>query len=44
MDDLKDFDLNKYSYINYWVLEADLQYPKELRKLHNDYSLALDEI
>ena len=26
------------------VLEVDLKYPKELRKLHNDYPLPLDKI
>ena len=26
------------------VLEVDLEYPKELRELHNDYPLALDKI
>ena len=26
------------------VLEVDLEYPKELRELHNDYPLAADEI
>ena len=26
------------------VLEVDLEYPKELRKLHNDYPVVLDKI
>ena len=26
------------------VLEVDLEYPKELHELHNDYHLALDKI
>ena len=26
------------------VLEADLEYPEELRKVHNDYPLTPDEI
>ena len=26
------------------VLEADLEYPKELQELHNDYPLARDKI
>ena len=26
------------------VLEVDLEYPKKLRKLHNDYPLAQDKI
>ena len=36
--------MNKYSNNNFkgCVLEVDLQYPKELRKLHNDYPLAPD--
>ena len=40
--DLKDFDSNKYS-INS-SKEIDLEYPKELCKLHNDYPLAPDKI
>ena len=37
--DPKDFDSNKYSSNSskISVLEADLEYPKELLKLHNDY-------
>ena len=44
--DPKDFDWNKYSSNSSkgCVLEVDFKYPKELRKLHNDYSLALDKI
>ena len=44
--DPKLFDLNKYSSNNSkgCVLEADLEYPKELRELHNDYPLAPDKI
>ena len=44
--DPKEFDLNKYT-SNSWkvcVLEVDLEYPKALRELHNDYPLALDKI
>ena len=44
--DLKEFDLNKYT-INSskgFVLEVDLEYPKKLRELHNDYPLAPDKI
>ena len=26
------------------ILEVDLEYPKKLRELHNDYSLAPDKI
>ena len=42
--DPKEFDLNKYI-CNSWkgcALKVDLEFPKELRKLHNVYSLALD--
>ena len=40
------FDLNKYTSNSSkkCVLEADLDYPKELRELHNDYTLASDKI
>ena len=44
--DPKEFDQNKY--INNsskgYVFEVDLEYPKELRELHNDYALAPDKI
>ena len=42
----KEFDLNKYSNSSSkgFVLELDLEYPKELHKLHNDYPLAPDKI
>ena len=41
----KEFDLNKYSSNSSkgCVLEVDLEYPKELRKLHNNYPLAPDK-
>ena len=44
--DPKEFDLNKYisNSSKGYAVEADLEYPKELRELHNDYSLALDKI
>ena len=44
--DPNEFDLNKYTNNSSrgCVLEIDLEYPKELQKLHNDYLLALDEI
>ena len=44
--DRKEFDLNKYisNSSKGCVVEVDLEYPKELRELHNDYSLALDKI
>ena len=40
--DPKEFDLNKYTSNSPkgCVLEADLEYSKELRELHNDYRLA----
>ena len=42
----KEFDLNKYTSNSskVCVLEADLEYPKELEELHNDYPLAPDKI
>ena len=44
--DPKEFDLNKYTSNSSkgCVLEVDLEYTKELRGLHNDYSLAPDKI
>ena len=43
---LKQFDLNKYTSNSskQCVIEVDLEYSKELRELHNDYSLAPDKI
>ena len=43
--DPKEFDLNKYSNSSSkgFVLELDLEYPKESHKLHNDYPLAPDK-
>ena len=40
--DPKVFGSNKYhsNSPKVYVLEVDLEYPKELRKLHKDYSLA----
>ena len=37
--DPKEFDLNKYTRdsSNGCVLQVALEYPKELRELHNDY-------
>ena len=42
----KEFDLNKYtrSYSKGYVLEDDLDNPKELRELHNNFPLAPDKI
>ena len=44
--DPKEFDLNTYTSnsLKGCVLEVDLEYPKELRKLHNDHLLAPDKI
>ena len=44
--DPKEFDLNKYTNNSSkgCVLDVDLEYSKEIRKLHNDYSLALEKI
>ena len=44
--DPKQFDLNKYTSNSSkgCVLEFDLEYSKELHELHNDYSLAPDQI
>ena len=38
--------MNRYTHNNSkgYVLEGDLEYPKELRELHNDYHLAPDKI
>ena len=42
----KELDLNKYASNSSkgCVLEVDLEYPKELRELHNNYSLATDKV
>ena len=39
--DPKEFELNKYTSNGSkdWGLEGDLEYPKELRELHNNYPL-----
>ena len=44
--DPNDFDLNKYTSNSSkgCVLEVDLESPKELRELYNDYPLALDKL
>ena len=44
--DLKEFDLNKYASNGSkgCVVEVDLEYPKDLQELHNDYPLASDKI
>ena len=41
----KEFDLDKYTSNSSkgCVLKVDLEYPKELQELHNDYPLALDK-
>ena len=44
--DSKEFELNKYTRNTSkpCVFEADLEWPKELRELHNDCPLAPDKI
>ena len=44
--DPKEFDLNKYTSNSSKgrILEVDLEYPKELRELHNDYPFSPDKI
>ena len=44
--ELKELDFNKYTSISSkgWVVEFDLEYPKELQELHNDCPLAPDKI
>ena len=44
--DLKEFDFNKYTSNSSkrCVLEVDLEYPKGLQELYNDYPLAPDKI
>ena len=44
--DPKEFELNKYTSDSSKgsVLEVDLEYPKELRELQNDYPLAPDKM
>ena len=44
--DLKEFDLSKYTSNSSkgCVLEVDLEYPKELGELHNNYPSAPDKV
>ena len=44
--DPKEFDVNKYTSntSKKCVIEVGLEYPKELRESHNDYSLSPDKI
>ena len=44
--DSAEFDLNKYTSNSSkgCVVEVDLEYPKELQKLHNYYPLVPDKI
>ena len=44
--DPKELDLNKYTSNSSkeFVLEVDLEYPKELQKSYNDYRLAQDKV
>ena len=46
MDISKMFNLNKYTSNSskVCIIEVDLEYPKELRELHNDYPLAPEKI
>ena len=46
MDRSKMFNLNKYTSNSskVCIIEVDLEYPKELRELHNDYPLAPEKI
>ena len=42
----KELDLNKHTSNNFkgFILEVDLEHPKELRELHNENPLASNEI
>ena len=44
--DPKQFDINKYTSnsLNGCILKVDLEYPKQVMELHNDYPLAPDKI
>ena len=44
--DSKEFDWDKYTRNSSerYVFQVDLEYPKELQELHNDYPLAPDKI
>ena len=44
--DPKEFDFNKHASNGSkgCVVEVDLEYPKDLQELHNDYPLASDKI
>ena len=44
--DPKKFDLNKYTSNSSkgWILKVELEYPKGLHELHNDYLLAPHKI
>ena len=46
MDAPKEFELKRYTSngSKACVVEVDLENPKDLRELHNDYSLASDTI
>ena len=43
VDELDIMSINEKSDVGY-ILEVDLKYPKELHKLHNDYSLAPEKL
>ena len=44
--DPKEFQLNKYTSnsLKRYILQIDLEYPRELHQLHNDYNLVPDKI
>ena len=44
--DPKEFNWNKYNSNSSkgYALEVEIEYPKELKELHNDYPLAQDKI
>ena len=44
--DFQEFDLNKHTKNSSegFILEVDIEYPKKIRDLHNNYSLAPDKI
>ena len=43
VDELDVMSINEKSDVGY-ILEVDLEYPNELHKLHNDYSLAPEKL
>ena len=45
-EELNNIDLGKYKedFNDGLILEVDLEYPKDLHELHNDYPLALEKV